>query len=161
MVLSSFQQVFPVRPRVVGTQPGSHCQAHPIWSQLTRLTWREGGWQQEEDCVRKEHPLLPLPTHEPLLEKLDPATLFCFLALKMEYWAGSNSIPFYMGLSSICTDGLGPEPALEVLKSGEADMSPEDNTVWSALLRRDGAYGNTANGLLILPGESEAASQKL
>jgi len=111
--------------------------------------------------VRKEHPLLPLPTHEPLLEKLDPATLFCFLALKMEYWAGSNSIPFYMGLSSICTDGLGPEPALEVLKSGEADMSPEDNTVWSALLRRDGAYGNTANGLLILPGESEAASQKL
>lgn len=122
MVLSSFQQVFPGCPRVVGTQPGSHCQAHPIWSQLTRLTWREGGWQQEEDCVRKEHPLLPLPTHEPLLEKLDPATLFCFLALKMQYWAGSSSIPFYMGLSSICTDGLGPEPALEVLKSGEVDM---------------------------------------
>jgi hypothetical protein len=41
--------------------------------------------------VRKEHLMLPLPTHEPLLEKLDPATLFYFLALKMG-WSQSNPI---------------------------------------------------------------------
>lgn len=40
------------------------------------------GLQQEEDGVRKEHLMLLLPTHEPLLEKLDLASLFCFLALK-------------------------------------------------------------------------------
>lgn len=105
VVLRSFQQVFPGRPRVVGMQPGSHCQAHPIWSRLTRLAQLGGGWQQEEDGVRKEHLMLPLPTHEPLLEKLDPATLFCFLALQMQCWAGFNSTPFYTGLLSICTDG--------------------------------------------------------
>lgn len=121
MVLSSLQQVFPGRPRVVGTQPGSHCQAHPIWSQLTRLTRLGGGWQQEEDGVRKEHLMLPLPTHEPLLEKLDLATLFCFLALKMQYWAGSNSIPFLMGFSSIYTDGYGLGSALEELTVRGAD----------------------------------------
>ena len=52
-------------------------------------------------------------------EKLDPAPLFCFLALKMQYWAGSNSIPFYMGLSSICTDGSGPEPAWSLSSLGQ------------------------------------------
>lgn len=53
-----------------------------------------------------------------LPEKLDLATLFCFLALKMQYWAGSNSIPFHMGLSSIYTDELGPGSALEELTVG-------------------------------------------
>lgn len=118
MVLSSFQQVFPGRPRVMGIQPGSHCQAHPIWSQLTRLTRLGGGWQQEEDGVRKEHLMLPLPTHEPLPEKLDLATLFCFLALKMQCWARSNSTPFRVGLSSTYTDGSGAESALEELTVG-------------------------------------------
>lgn len=118
VMLSSFEQVFPGRPRVVGTQPGSHCQAHPIWSQLTRLTRLGGGWQQEEDGVRKEHLMLPLPTHEPLLEKLDPATLFCFLALKMQYWARSNSIPSHMGLLSIYTDGSCPGSDLGKLMVG-------------------------------------------
>lgn len=66
--------------------------------------------------MRKEHLMLPLPTHEPLLEKLDPAILFYFLALKMQYWAGSNSIPFPMGLLSIYTDESGPESALEELR---------------------------------------------
>lgn len=107
--------MFPGHPRVVGTQPGSCCQAHPFWSRLTRLTRLGGGWQQEEDGVRKEHLMLPLPTHEPLLEKLDSTTLFCFLALKMQYWAGSNSIPFHMSLLSIYTDGSGPGSALEGL----------------------------------------------
>lgn len=68
--------------------------------------------------MRKEHLMLPLPTHEPLPEKLDLATLFCFLALKMQYWASSNSIPFHMVLSSIYTDGLGPRSASEELTVG-------------------------------------------
>lgn len=69
--------------------------------------------------MRKEHLLLPWPTHEPPLEELDPTILFCFLALKMQYWAGSNSIPFPMGLLSTCTDGSGPASALESSESGQ------------------------------------------
>lgn len=102
--------------------------------------------------MRKEHLLLPWPTHEPPLEELDPATLFCFLALKMQYWAGSNSIPFPMGLLSICTDGSGPASALEELRIWAADIC--DNTAWSG---RHSAYGK---GDSILPGEAGTASQK-
>lgn len=102
-------------PTGVGHTASSHHQAHPIWSRLTRLTRPGGGWQQEENGVRKEHLMFLLPTHEPLLEKLDPAALFCFLAFKMQYWAHSKSVPFHTGLSSICTDGSGPGSALEEL----------------------------------------------
>lgn len=121
-----------------------------------------GGWQQEEDGVRKEHLMLPLPTHECLLEKLDPATLFCFLALQMQYWAGSNSILFYVGLLSIYTDGSGPESTLEELKVwGGRYETGIKHCVVSSMSRRHRACGNTEHGLLMLPGGSGTASQKL
>lgn len=102
--------------------------------------------------MRKEHLLLPWPTREPPLEELDPTTLFCFLALKMQYWAGSNSIPFPMGLLRICTDKPGPASALEELRIWAADMC--DNTAWS------GRHRACGKGDSVLPGEVGTAPQK-
>lgn len=112
MVLSSSQQVFPGRPQWVGIKPGSCCQAHPIWIRLTRLTRLGGDWQQEEDGVRKEHLMLPLQHARASPREVGSVTLFRFLALEMQYWTDSNSIPFNISLCSIYTDKLVPHTVL-------------------------------------------------
>lgn len=91
--------------------------------------------------------MLPLPTHKPLLEKLDPATLFYFLALQTQYWADSNSIPFHMGLSSIHTEVSGQGAGLEELTVCRGRYGTAKTTLLSQCKSRSHRkYRNTEKG---------------
>lgn len=60
--------------------------------------------------------MLPLPTHEPLLEKLDPATLFCILALKNAILVWFQFILISYEFIEHYTDGSGLGSALKELR---------------------------------------------
>lgn len=75
-----------------------------------------GGWQQEEDGVRKEHLMLPCPRMSLSWRSWIQPLYSTFWLLKMQYWAGSNSFSFHMSLSSIYTDRSGLESALKELR---------------------------------------------